>query len=349
MSLWVHKYRPKTLDQLDYNERLTENLRQLCKEEDFPHLLLYGPPGAGKQTRVGCILNELFGPGSRKIKIESRTLDLGGSRKLDLNVVSSVYHVEITPSEAGNQDRFVIQELLKEIAQTQQVDQNAKHRYKIVVINEADLLTRDAQAALRRTMEIYTSNLRLIMVATSLSPIMGPIRSRTLLVRVPAPQIDALSGVLAKVAERENVVVEAPETFNTIAQTSSRNLRKALLMLEAMYAQNEIISAGAQVPLADWEAVLDREAAEVVRVHTTQKLAEVRATNYELLAHCIPAQTILKTLMFRILGRVSAQVASHIIECGAQYDHRLRLGSKAIFHLEAFIARVMQILETNRS
>jgi hypothetical protein len=142
-------------------------------------------------------------------------------RRLDLNIVQSNFHIEITPrcvrrhanasisstsmiSEVGNNDRAVIQELLKEIAQTQQVDLNAKQRFKgpscspargceaaharpVVIINEADSLTRDAQAALRRTMEKYTTNMRMILCANSTSRLIAPIKSRCLLIRIAAP------------------------------------------------------------------------------------------------------------------------------------------------------------------
>jgi replication factor C subunit 3/5 len=108
-------------------------------------------------------------------------------------------------SDVGSYDRVVIQDILKEIAQTQQVDLNAKQRFKgmsffllskyiadteVVIINEADALTRDAQAALRRTMEKYMTNMRLILCANSTSKIIAPIRSRCLLVRVAAPTDD---------------------------------------------------------------------------------------------------------------------------------------------------------------
>ena len=125
-------------------------------------------------------------------------------------------------SEVGNYDRVVIQEILKEIAQTQQVDLNAKQRFKgasppppfmpslssilkvtmlfdaieymytytVVIIHEADSLTRDAQAALRRTMEKYMSNMRIILCANSTSKLIAPIKSRCLLVRVAAPTED---------------------------------------------------------------------------------------------------------------------------------------------------------------
>ena len=129
-----------------------------------------------------------------------------------------------------------MQDLLKEVAQTQQVDQSAKQRFKVVVINEADHLSRDAQAALRRTMEKYSPNLRLILLANSTSGIIAPIRSRTLLVRVAAPTEGEVCEVLGRAAEREGWM--AQKGLNErIARESGRNLRRALLMLESVYAQ----------------------------------------------------------------------------------------------------------------
>lgn len=112
----------------------------------------------------------------------------------------------------------------------------AKQRFKVVVINEADHLTRDAQAALRRTMEKYSPNLRLILLANSTANIIAPIRSRTLLVRVAAPTKVDICKVLAQAGRKEGwgVVTGLNER---IARESGRNLRRALLMFEAVHAQ----------------------------------------------------------------------------------------------------------------
>lgn len=184
-------------------------------------------------------LKELYGPGVEKIKIDSRIFQTTSNRKLEFNIVSSIYHLEITPSDVGNYDRVVVQDLLKEVAQTQQVDQSAKQRFKVVVINEADHLTRDAQAALRRTMEKYSPNLRLVLVANSTANIIAPIRSRTLLVRVAAPTEQEICGVLERSAKKEgwNVVKGLNER---VAKESGRNLRRALLMFEAVHAQKYV-------------------------------------------------------------------------------------------------------------
>lgn len=208
---------------------------------DFPHLLVYGPSGAGKKTRIVATLKELYGPGVEKIKIDSRVFQTTSNRKLEFNIVASVYHLEITPSDVGNYDRVVVQDLLKEVAQTQQVDQSARQKFKVVVINEADHLTRDAQAALRRTMEKYSPNLRLILLANSTANIIAPIRSRTLLVRVPAPTETEICEVLAKSGKKEGWPA-ARELEKRIAVESGRNLRRALLMFEAVHAQKYVSS-----------------------------------------------------------------------------------------------------------
>lgn len=181
-------------------------------------------------------LKELYGPGVEKIKIDSRVFQTSSNRKLEFNIVASNYHLEITPSDVGNYDRVVVQDLLKEVAQTQQVDLAAKQRFKVVVVNEADHLTRDAQAALRRTMEKYSPNLRLILLAESTSNIIAPIRSRTLLVRVAAPSEEDVVEAL-KVAGRKEGWKENEGLNKRIAKECGRNLRRALLMFEAVHAQ----------------------------------------------------------------------------------------------------------------
>lgn len=175
-----------------------------------------------------------------KIKIDARVFQTSSNRKLEFNIVASVYHLEITPSDVGNYDRVVVQDLLKEVAQTQQVDTAAKQRFKVVVINEADHLTRDAQAALRRTMEKYSPNLRLILLANSTANIIAPIRSRTLLVRVAAPTHAEICDALASSAKRENWQL-VTGLHERIAKESGRNLRRALLMYEAVMAQKYVI------------------------------------------------------------------------------------------------------------
>ncbi|KAF8430225.1 P-loop containing nucleoside triphosphate hydrolase protein [Tirmania nivea] len=343
--LLLDKYRPRALENLDYHDNLSVRLKALANSGDFPHLLVYGPSGAGKKTRIVATLRALFGPGVEKIKIDSRVFTTTTNRKLEFNIVASVYHLEITPSDVGNYDRVVIQSLLKEVAQTQQLDLNARQRFKVVVINEADQLSRDAQAALRRTMEKYSPNLRLILIANSTANIIGPIRSRTLLVRVAAPNHDEIVKVLTHVAKAEKLEPN-PALYRRVAEESGRNLRRALLMFESIYAQNDTITASTPIQPPDYDALIQTIADELLADHTPARILLVRPKLYDLLTHCINATTILKSLTFKLLMKVDDALKAEIVKWAAYYEHRLHVGSKVIFHLEAFVARVLRILES---
>lgn len=115
-TLWLDKYRPNTLNKLTLHHDISLKLDALARCEEIPHLLFYGPSGAGKKTRVMALLREIFGPGAEKVKLEHRSFKTSTGKQIDIATVGSNYHVECNPSDAGSGDRFVIQEVIKEIA-----------------------------------------------------------------------------------------------------------------------------------------------------------------------------------------------------------------------------------------
>ncbi|WFC94796.1 Replication factor C (RF-C) subunit [Malassezia brasiliensis] len=338
--LYVDKYRPRDLSELHYHPEITEQLKSLTVTEDFPHVLFYGPSGAGKKTRIACLLKELYGPGALKLKVDQRVFLNPSKRKIEVNLISSNYHIEITPSDAGSYDRLIIQDILKEIAQTQQVDQNAAHRFKIIVINEADSLTRDAQAALRRTMEKYMTNLRLILCSNSTSRIIAPIKSRCLLLRVGAPHDEDMARVLRHVAKREKFHLP-DDTAQSVVQSADGNMRKALLILETLRVQSPDLTGPVSIAQPDWQIYCERTADMILSEQTPARLLAVRGRLYELLVHAIPASLIFQTLTAYLVTRVDESLRAPIVEKAAFYELRSATGNKPIFHLEAFVAQVM--------
>lgn len=305
-------------------------------------MLFYGPSGAGKKTRITCTLRQLFGPGVEKLKIDQRVFLTPSRRKVEVNLVQSNFHIEITPSEAGSYDRVVIQELLKEIAQTQQVDLNAKQRFKVVIINEADSLSRDAQAALRRTMEKYMSNMRIILCANSTSRLIAPIKSRCLLMRVAAPSREEMQTVMQYVSKRAGFDLP-PEAGDKIVDDSGGNLRKAILVLEALKMQSPDLSGPLAIAKPDWETYCHKVADMIISEQSPARVMEVRQKLYELLSHCIPPTIILKTIAERVVDRVDEAIKADIMHWAAIYEVRMRIGNKKIYHLEAWVVKVMSI------
>lgn len=241
--LWCDKYRPRSLETLDYSKGIAMMLRKLADCEDLPHLLIYGPNGAGKKTRIMSFLSEVYGNGVFKLKQDYWEFKVSAtsSTKVECSVLSSNYHIDITPAECENYDRVVLQKLIKEVASTHQIEPKAQRSFKIIIINEVDRLSREAQAALRRTMEKYVSACRLILVCENLGRVIQPLRSRCLLMRVPAPKPTDIENVLKTIAKKEGTNLP-DQVFTKIAENSERNMRRAILQLQTLKMKN--ISAG---------------------------------------------------------------------------------------------------------
>ena len=403
--LWVDKYRPKNLQQISCLPQVTSRLSSLSKNSPtMPHLLFYGPSGAGKKTRIMCLLRAIFGPGAERLRLDKRVFTNPSKKSIEVNMISSNYHIEISPGDAGLNDRYVVQEVIKEMAQNKSLvsagsntfniqsrkegvststKSSKKAEFKVVLLVDVDRLSRPAQAALRRTMEKYASTCRLILCCENPSKVIDPVRSRCLGIRVPAPSHDEVGynlycllfiectkmitrlyelsdfilpihnqivSILQSVARKESITLSS-ELALTIAQSSNRNLRRAILMLESYHVQNRdcfaIQSASkAQLPpvqRTDWEIYITQLANDITKEQSPQRLLAAREKLYELLVNCIPANVIIKTLAVELCKNLDDELKHQVIEWAAFYEHRISMGSKDIFHLEAFIAKYMAI------
>ncbi len=304
---------------------------------------MYGSNGAGKKTRIAALLRQIFGSGVEKARTEHKSVSLPNrSDKLEIVCLVSNFHIELTPADAGFHDRVIVQEVIKEIAQSRPVDAKI-HPFKVVVMHDVDRLSRGAQHALRRTMERYMSTCRLILCCNSTGKVIDALHSRCLLLRVPAPTTEELVAVLLAIAAKEQLTGFTSETAELVAVASERNARRAILMLEAMKARYGQIAPGAQPELADWQKHVAAIAADIMREQSPNQLLAVRAKLYELLGHCVPASLLLRELCDSLLNKCDAALAPAIVEHAAAFERRLGDGSKAIIHIEAFVARFMSL------
>ena len=102
--------------------------------------------------------------------MEHRNFATPSGRNIDVTTVGSNYHIEVNPGDAGMYDRYVVQELIKEMAAYSPLTAAEGKSFKVVLLSEVDRLTKEAQAALRRTMEKYSGSCRLILVRNSPHP-----------------------------------------------------------------------------------------------------------------------------------------------------------------------------------
>ncbi|KAF7457504.1 replication factor C subunit 5 [Cryptosporidium felis] len=252
----------------------------------------------------------------------------------------SSHHMQISAPDLGTKDGVVTQYLIKQLSSQMGAGSffSKGPNYRVFTILEADVLSMKAQAGLRRTMEKYSANSRLILHCEQLSSIIPPLRSRCLCVRVPLPSPEEVLDVLKFISGSEGLRV-SNDYLQQIVVESECNLRRAILILETAYTQS-FLNPPSSMKLP-WQRVCNDIATSIIKNPHPKTLLDAREPLYDLLCSCIPADLILVTLTKQLLSIVSASAHPVIINAAAHYSHTLKLGSKDIWHIEAFLAQAM--------
>lgn len=215
-------------------------------------------------------------------------------------------------------------------------------RILVLVLNEVDKLSREAQHSLRRTMEKYSASCRLILCCNSSSKVTEAIRSRCLNIRINSPTEEQIVKVLEFIAKKEGL--QLPSGFATrLAEKSNRSLRRAILSFETCRVQQYPFKDNQAIPAMDWEEFVFEIASDIMQEQSPKRLFQVRGKLYELLLNCVPPVVVLKRLLYELLKRLDAEIKHEVCHWAAYYEHKMRRGNKAIFHLEAFVAKFMSI------
>eukprot|EP00768_Dysnectes_brevis_P005412 gnl/Dysnectes_brevis/3899_a5053_822.p1 GENE.gnl/Dysnectes_brevis/3899_a5053_822~~gnl/Dysnectes_brevis/3899_a5053_822.p1 ORF type:complete len:359 (+),score=97.95 gnl/Dysnectes_brevis/3899_a5053_822:939-2015(+) len=356
--MWADRHQPKKLKDFSFHESINQKLHRLTQKDSFPHLLVYGPPGSGRRSRILAVLCEIFGPSASHLVPTTHEYKVSATKR-ELNILASPHHIEVSPSEAGNHDKVVIQELIRNSAQTKAVS----GKFKVVVVDQADHLTMAAQQALRRTMERYAASCRIILVAESASRVIPAIRSRCLGVRVPAPPEFKIKELLGAVGRQEHVKFDTLALDN-IVQASHRNVRRALLLFQATAVRNHnTLPPNADLPFPEWELLVSEIVGMIERGSTSKDVMAIRKKMVNLLNKCIPAEMILQELVDKLLARMASMTPSghfmaaaglhrakfDLVYYATLFDGRMRKGTQPLIHLEAYVTRAMLIIGRAKS
>jgi replication factor C subunit 3/5 len=204
---WVEKYRPKNIDDV-LHPPITKFINDLMNNDFLPHMVFYGVAGTGKTSTIFAIANEYFqGEASKYV------LELNASDDRGISVVRSQ---------------------IKEFCQLQIIKkQGINIKYKLVILDEADALTDDAQGALRRIIETYTFNTRFCLICNYLSKLIDAILSRSLVIIFPKISNKVMKEAITKISKKENIKL-SPEQIRNIIFTSNGDLRKGINLLQNM-------------------------------------------------------------------------------------------------------------------
>lgn len=212
-EMWAEKYRPKTLVEMVDQKEIVERLKSFVESRNVPHCIFAGPPGTGKTTAALCLARDVYGAAYRE-----HIMELNASDERGINVV---------------------RETVKTFARVRSIGEIP---FKIMVLDEADNMTSDAQQALRRTMERYTETCRFILIANYSGKIIEPIQSRCAPFRFTYLPREEQDRHLRLIAEKEKLNL-LDDGLDAIFEVCGGDLRRAINTLQAAFSLNRPIDA----------------------------------------------------------------------------------------------------------
>lgn len=211
---WVEKYRPKKLEDVAAQDHAVTVLKRTLQTANLPHMLFYGPPGTGKTSTILALTKELYGPELMK----SRVLELNASDERGISIVRE---------KVKNFARLMVSK-----PSAEDLEKYPCPPYKIIILDEADSMTADAQSALRRTMETYSGVTRFCLICNYVTRIIDPLASRCSKFRFKALDSSNALSRLQYISQEESLKYEEG-ILERILDISQGDLRKAITLLQS--------------------------------------------------------------------------------------------------------------------
>ncbi|KAJ2867945.1 Subunit of heteropentameric Replication factor C (RF-C) [Coemansia aciculifera] len=277
---WVEKYRPKNIDDITAQEEVVQVLRKSLETKNLPHLLFYGPPGTGKTSTILALTRDMYGPEAAK----TRVLELNASDERGISVV---------------------REKVKTFARAVVSQADARYPsppYKIVILDEADSMTTDAQAALRRIIEKYSRITRFCLICNYVSRIIEPLASRCTKFRFKSLPRDQAVARVEHVAQLESVNCREG-AVGALVDCAAGDLRRAIMSLQS--AARMVHSGGGALDadmVAELVGVVPAAVIESLRVAwNSADASALRVIVDELIYSGYPASQVLAQLHDRAM------------------------------------------------
>ncbi|MBT4257571.1 replication factor C small subunit [archaeon] len=307
-EIWTEKYRPKKFSQVVGQDDIIKRIEALTNTLNIPHLLFAGPAGTGKSTLALIIVKELF-----KDTWKTNYLELNASDERGINIV---------------------REKVKDFARTKALGDVP---FKVIFLDEADALTPEAQQALRRTMENYSSTCRFIMSCNYSSKIIDPIQSRCAMFRFKLLEKKDIDKVMEWIANDENLTIN-PEARETIYEGSEGDCRRCINLLQTTASISPTITTDlvstilANAKPKDIKIVLDYAISGDFK-KSKEKLLDI------MLKESISGQEVIKAIQKEIWNLpVEPEIKVKLTEKTGETEFRIVEGSDPFIQLQALIA-----------
>jgi replication factor C small subunit len=315
---WVEKYRPRILDDVVNQEGIIRRLKQFVKDKSMPHLIFAGPAGTGKTTSALAMVKEIYGS---KRAINNTFLELNASDARGIGVIRTY---------------------IKDFAKAKPPSDIS---FKMLILDEADNMTGPAQQALRRTMEKYTRNCRMILICNYSNKIIPPIQSRCVVFRFSSLSNEDIKNRVKFVANKEHIIV-SPDGLNALVDVSKGDCRRAINYLQSCGTisknidQDVVFRVAGEVPPERIRDVL--KTALNGQLQFSLKLLNDMTRDYGM-----SGINIIKNLHREIYDlKVSEDIKIELTKILAEFEYRLSQGGTEEIQLQALLANIVMLHET---
>ena len=309
--MWTEKYRPKKLEDIVNQNSIITGIKNLVRSADIPHMLFSGPAGVGKTTAALCIAMEILGEEWRK-----NTLELNASDERGIKMV---------------------RERVKEFAASVKLATDKDFdKPKIIILDEADEMTSEAQTALRRIIEDSSRTTRFIIICNYLSQIIEPIQSRCVVFRFMRLPKEDVMGHLKMICSKEKQKFEE-KALEQIYESTGGDLRHSINVLQAAAGMGSVslTSVNSAVGISGRSRVGD-----ILKLALAGKFNDARIKLLELTQVYGMSETDFLKYANQEAYNLKLADPGEFAALMAEYDYRLSSGAHPEIQLAALLAQL---------
>lgn len=311
--IWTEKYRPSAFDEVKGQQEIVSKVKAFVEQKNLPHLLFAGPAGIGKSTLALVTAKQMFGPEWRQNFLE---LNASDERGID-----------------------VVRVKVKDFARTKAIGDVP---FKIIFLDECDALTRDAQQALRRTMENYAATCRFILACNYSSKIIDPIQSRCAMFRFRPLAKEHMIDIVNLIEKKESLKLDEDARLALI-EVSGGDCRKLENVMQSCASVTDNITKDVVYSMAS--TAQPQEIKDLLDIAIKGDFLSSRKQLLDImLRYGLSGLDVVKQVQKEIwdLDIDARQKVALIDKCG-EIEFRLVEGSDEYLQLEALLAQICAV------